>query len=723
MKENYTAKIHTRESNVSEPRKISAIDEDELEIIDMACRLAKEKNKNVEISSAKLEEGKKVETSTLVRHDAFHCRRKKPQHFYTESKWRALGEKKTVGLKPKQLRYSYEPTMSGLSKATKLTSHPTTTFLNTSSVGGLPLTKNQNLLNIAGKGKNITFNEIVSKGCLDMIISYLNLEEALRLTSICRIWYVLGQKETTNGKNDFSSRNLAEYVCRPPLVVSDSVLTKGKINDPESGKDEAILAVTANNGKEINNFQRIVMYQAPEPIYSTNKLQPSRQDSKQKRSSKDKSYLKFSSFNGNTDIDTEMRYSQEPVHYIYQNQDPTHKRRRLQHSQQSTQKKISREPVQYYETKPESIYIPKQLELAKQKMIYEGNNSHRLFNNYSYNDTLKSCKQRMTNDPTYDKHSYIDYSHETNSMITEKFDVKAEFQRRFGISMHSAPGPLYIPYRQLPRQEIVQTRQNSFIKSGFSSDNTNTEIGYFKPKNLQPTQQKVMYERYNIDRSCINFNSLDDKPKQIQPVKQNMKCKGNRSDIKYYHNIMVQSSKQRKERKEIMYVDHSYIDYSRVDDSTVTEFSKIKGDKLENIIEVKGAKKKGDVSIDNDDVSVKCDETTTKRHCKGLYFPQRLMIMLHDNPNPKVVSWLPHGRGFLIQEPKRFLHEVLPLYFNKVLLNTFKRMLNLWSFKRISTGRDRGAYYHQFFLRGMPNLVCKMVLTKKKNGIRPHTNP
>jgi len=708
MKDNYTAKIHTHESNVSEPRKISAIDEDELEIIDMACRLAKEKNKNVETTSAKLEEEKKVVTSSLVRHDAFHCRRKKPQHFYTESKWRALGEKKTVGLKPKQLQYSYEPTMSGLSKATKLTSHPTT------NDGGLPLTKHQNLLNKTGKGKNITFKEIVSKGCLDLIISYLNLEEALRLTSICRIWYVLGQKETTNGKNDFSSRNSAEhyYVSRPPLVVSDSALTKGEINDPESGQDEAILAVNANNGKEINSFQRIVKYQAPEPIYSTNKLQPSRQESKQ--NSKDKSYLKFSSFNDNTDIDTEMRYSQQPLCYIYQNQDPTHKRRRLQHTQQITQKSFSRKPMQYYETKPESIYIPKQLELAKQKMIYEGNNIHRLFNNYSYNDMLKSCKQRMTNDPTYDKHSYIDYSHVTNSMITEKFDVKGEFQRRFGISMHSAPGTLYAPYRQLPRQEIVQTRQNSFIKSGFSSDNT--EIGYFKPKNLQPTQQKVMYERYNIDRSCINFNSLDDKSKQIQPVKQNMKCKGNLFDIKYYHNM------QRKEKKEKIYVDHSYIDYSRVDDSTVTECSKIKGDKLENIIEVKGAKKKGDGSIDNDDVSVECDETTTK-HCKNLYFPQRLMIMLHDNPNPKVVSWLPHGRSFLIQEPKRFFHEVLPLYFNKVLLKTFKRMLNLWGFKRISTGRDWGAYYHQFFLRGMPNLVCKMVLTKKKNGKRPHANP
>jgi len=778
MKKNYRLIIDTCESNVPEPRKISGIEEDELEIIDMACRLAKEKKKkkkknktkNVETMSAILEKEKKIETSTLVRHDVFNCVRKKPQHFCTVSKWRALGGKKSVGLRPKRLQRSYEPTMSGLNKTTKSTSLHTTTFLNTSSVGCLPLTKNQKLPNIAGMGKHITFTEIIAEGCLDMIIPFLNFEEALRLSSICRIWYVLTQREPTNGQSDFSGHNHAKHnnVCHPPLSISDSLVTKGKLNDPESGKNEAMIAMNAKNGKESNDFQRgsrIVMCPAPEPIYTPNQLQPSRQEIKQERSSNDKSYLKCSSFNDNTNTDTdtntEIGYFQEPVQYIYQKQDPIHKRRRFQPTQQNffvdnkiTEKRLPRKPVRYYDTKPEPIFKPKQLQLTKQKTKYERNNVPRLYHNFSYNNTLKPCKLSIRNEPTYDKHSYVDYSRLTNSMIPKKFDVKGdrletisivangvkemdEFQCRFGIPMYPAPRPIHAPNQQPPRQEIKQTRRKSFVKSGFSSNNTNTEIGYFreseqvfKSKNLQPAKQKVMYERYNIERSCINFISADDKPKQIQPVQQNMKCIGKRFDINSYNNIIFQPCKQRKTKdkqrktKERIYLDHSYIDFSRLDDSTVTDYSDIKGDKLESIIEGKGAKTKGDVTIDNDVVSVEFDQMPTKRRGNNcLYFPHKLMIMLHDNPNPEIVTWLPHGRCFTINDPTRFMHEVHPLYFKTTLYKTFKRMLNLWGFKRLSSRIDNGAYYHQFFLRGMPNLVCKMVLTKKKNGVRPWPNP
>ena len=44
-------------------------------------------------------------------------------------------------------------------------------------------------------------------------------------------------------------------------------------------------------------------------------------------------------------------------------------------------------------------------------------------------------------------------------------------------------------------------------------------------------------------------------------------------------------------------------------------------------------------------------------------FPEILYGML-ENPNvdPNIVSWLPHGRAFLVKQPKRFTSEIMPKY-------------------------------------------------------------
>jgi len=178
---------------------------------------------------------------------------------------------------------------------------------------------------------------------------------------------------------------------------------------------------------------------------------------------------------------------------------------------------------------------------------------------------------------------------------------------------------------------------------------------------------------------------------------------------------------QLKPEREKKFVDHLYFDFSRLDDDEITEMTDIEGDKLETIIECKGANRKNDVETAGDYVPNKNAKHSRTRNV--LNFPKKLMIMLEDDPNPDVVSWLPHGRCFVIKDSTRFMNEVHPSYFNSALYKTFQRMLNLWGFKRLTVGLDSGAYYHQLFLRGMPNLVRKMILTKKKNGVRPLPNP
>jgi len=51
---------------------------------------------------------------------------------------------------------------------------------------------------------------------------------------------------------------------------------------------------------------------------------------------------------------------------------------------------------------------------------------------------------------------------------------------------------------------------------------------------------------------------------------------------------------------------------------------------------------------------------------------------------------------------------VVPKYFEHAKFSSFIRQANGWGFRRITTGRDRNAYYHPRFLRGLPHLCKEM---------------
>lgn len=97
-------------------------------------------------------------------------------------------------------------------------------------------------------------------------------------------------------------------------------------------------------------------------------------------------------------------------------------------------------------------------------------------------------------------------------------------------------------------------------------------------------------------------------------------------------------------------------------------------------------------------------------------FPEKLMALLDQetSDHPDVISWLPHGRAFLVRKPKAFSSEIMPNYFRQSKLTSFQRQLNLYGFRRITQGSDGGAYYHELFLRGRPNLCSQMTRQKVK---------
>jgi len=54
-------------------------------------------------------------------------------------------------------------------------------------------------------------------------------------------------------------------------------------------------------------------------------------------------------------------------------------------------------------------------------------------------------------------------------------------------------------------------------------------------------------------------------------------------------------------------------------------------------------------------------------------FPEKLHTMLDDDGDPSVVSWLPHGRAFLVRKPAEFTTQIMPKYFRQTKLTSFQR--------------------------------------------------
>jgi hypothetical protein len=56
---------------------------------------------------------------------------------------------------------------------------------------------------------------------------------------------------------------------------------------------------------------------------------------------------------------------------------------------------------------------------------------------------------------------------------------------------------------------------------------------------------------------------------------------------------------------------------------------------------------------------------------------------------------MPHGRSWKVLKPSMFESLVMPLFFEYSNYHSFNRLVNAWSFRRISSGPDRGSYYHE----------------------------
>eukprot|EP00579_Thalassiosira_antarctica_P003333 CAMPEP_0201903948 /NCGR_PEP_ID=MMETSP0902-20130614/55746_1 /ASSEMBLY_ACC=CAM_ASM_000551 /TAXON_ID=420261 /ORGANISM="Thalassiosira antarctica, Strain CCMP982" /LENGTH=686 /DNA_ID=CAMNT_0048438017 /DNA_START=13 /DNA_END=2074 /DNA_ORIENTATION=+ len=108
----------------------------------------------------------------------------------------------------------------------------------------------------------------------------------------------------------------------------------------------------------------------------------------------------------------------------------------------------------------------------------------------------------------------------------------------------------------------------------------------------------------------------------------------------------------------------------------------------------------------------------------SLSFKPQLLEVLDRGDLTSIIDWMPHGRAFIVKQPKVFTAQVLSRFFKQTKFMSFTRQINLWGFKRITRGIDAGAYYHALFLPGRPNLAMRMKRKKiKGTGTRPIPNP
>lgn len=76
-------------------------------------------------------------------------------------------------------------------------------------------------------------------------------------------------------------------------------------------------------------------------------------------------------------------------------------------------------------------------------------------------------------------------------------------------------------------------------------------------------------------------------------------------------------------------------------------------------------------------------------------FPVKLYAILAQKEFHDIITWMPHGRSWKVLKPNLFESMVMPLFFEYSNYHSFNRLVNAWSFRRISSGPDRGSYYHE----------------------------
>jgi hypothetical protein len=131
----------------------------------------------------------------------------------------------------------------------------------------------------------------------------------------------------------------------------------------------------------------------------------------------------------------------------------------------------------------------------------------------------------------------------------------------------------------------------------------------------------------------------------------------------------------------------------------------------------------GGISVDSPNVTTEDINTSPPTRRAGgvtIPFPVKLHKILdqgeNDSVTASIITWLPHGRAFRVENTEQFMEKILKYHFRQSKLTSFQRQLNLYGFRRLTKGTDAGGYYHKHFLRGKLHLASQIMRQKIKGA-------
>jgi len=137
----------------------------------------------------------------------------------------------------------------------------------------------------------------------------------------------------------------------------------------------------------------------------------------------------------------------------------------------------------------------------------------------------------------------------------------------------------------------------------------------------------------------------------------------------------------------------------------------ISGDQIEREENKESTSKSNDLS---DTSSALKAPSHPRQNIETVSFPLKLIDVLSNKEHSDIISWLSHGRGFMIYKTKQFVTTVMPKYFKQTKFPSFTRKLSRWGFKRVQRGPEVGVYYHALFKRDNPRLCLQIRCLPKK---------
>jgi len=125
----------------------------------------------------------------------------------------------------------------------------------------------------------------------------------------------------------------------------------------------------------------------------------------------------------------------------------------------------------------------------------------------------------------------------------------------------------------------------------------------------------------------------------------------------------------------------------------------------------------GTIQMEEDKVKLDNDDKLESDHS----FPFKLHLML-DNAErdcySHIVSWVNNGTAFKVHDSQAFVDQVMPNFFDQSKYESFRRQLNLYQFKRVAKGNDRGVISHPNLIQGSRHLCKEITKRKNEDGLR-----